>query len=84
MNKANLFLVYGLCLAGLVCSSSCSKSYDDTELRNSIGKMEQRAGTFDSLIEGINTNIQALQAMAQALSGEDYLESVSQDNATAS
>lgn len=82
MNKANLFLVYGLCLAGLVCSSSCSKSYDDTELRNSIGKMEQRAGTFDSLIEGINTNIQALQAMAQALSGEDYLESVSQDNAT--
>lgn len=72
---------YVLALLGLLCLGSCSKSYDDSALKESIGKIEQRAGSLDALITRANTNIQALQAMAQSMAGQDYLESYSQDNA---
>lgn len=82
MNKPYTPWLCVLALLGLLCLGSCSKSYDDSALKESIGKVEQRAGSLDALITRANTNIQALQAMAQSMAGQDYLESYSQDSGT--
>lgn len=81
MNKPYTQRIYALGLLTLLYAGSCAKSYDDSELRGSIGKVEQRAVALEALMAQANTKLQALQAMAQAMAGQDYLESYSQDNA---
>ena len=63
-----------LCLVMLgFASTSC---YDDSALRESIEDLDGRVKTLETLCTEMNSNINALAELVNALSGNDYIVSV--------
>ena len=63
-----------LCLVMLgFASTSC---YDDSALRESIEDLDSRVKTLETLCTEMNSNINALAELVNALSGNDYIVSV--------
>ena len=63
-----------LCLVMLgFASTSC---YDDSALRESIEDLDTRVKTLETLCTEMNSNINALAELVNALSGNDYIVSV--------
>ena len=63
-----------LCLVMLgFASTSC---YDDSALRESIEDLDGRVKTLETLCTEMNSNISALAELVNALSGNDYIVSV--------
>ena len=68
-----LFIFFAL--SAVVMTAGCRK-YDDTELRDRVGDLEQRVTTLEELCEQMNTNISSLQTIVTALQNNDYVTAV--------
>ena len=69
-----LLILIAIALAVVV--SSCSK-YDDTEIWNKLNDHESRITALEELCKQMNTNINALQTLVEALEKRDYITNVS-------
>lgn len=63
-------------IALVVVVSSCSK-YDDTPIWDKLNDHENRITVLEELCEQMNTNIDALQTIVEALEKNDYITNVS-------
>ena len=63
-------------IAAVMLTASCSK-FDPTELWNSIHKLEDRVTALEELCKQLNTNIDALKGIVNALEKNDYITNVS-------
>ena len=66
-------------LSLLICALllfGCSKSYDDSALRNDLDDLANRVAKLEELCKQINTNISSLQTIVTALQNSDYITSV--------
>lgn len=63
-------------IAAVMLTASCSK-FDPTELWNSIHKLEDRVAALEELCKQLNTNIDALKGVVNALEKNDYITNVS-------
>ncbi|WP_418450117.1 PL29 family lyase N-terminal domain-containing protein [Alistipes sp.] len=70
MKKLLSLLICALLLFG------CSKSYDDSALRNDLDDLANRVAKLEELCKQINTNISSLQTIVTALQNSDYITSV--------
>lgn len=61
------------CTFGL---SSCGDDYDDSELRNDIGNLEDRVTALEEWQKSVNTDIRSLQSIVAALEDKDYVTAV--------
>lgn len=72
-----LFTFTAIVLAMLF--SSCCK-YDDSKVWNKLNNHEQRISKLEELCRQLNTNIEALQTIVEALEKNDYITNVSPIN----
>ena len=63
-------------IASAVAVSSCSK-YDDTPIWDKLNDHENRITVLEELCRQLNTNINALQTIVEALEKKDYVTNVS-------
>ena len=63
-------------IALVVVVSSCSK-FDDTPIWDKLNDHENRITALEELCEQMNTNIDALQTIVEALEKNDYITNVS-------
>ena len=71
--KKLLFLVAIIATAFV---SSCDK-FDDSEIWNKLENHENRISALEELCKQLNTNINALQTIVNALEKNDYITNVS-------
>ena len=69
-----LFTLCAIVIA--VAVSSCSK-FDDTEIWDKLNDHESRITALEELCKQMNTNINALQTLVEALEKRDYITNVS-------
>ena len=69
-----LFTLCALCMAMLV--SSCQ--FDDTQIWDKLNDHEQRITDLEELCKKMNTNIDALQTMVEALEERNYITDVTE------
>lgn len=69
-----LLTLFAIALAVVV--SSCSK-FDDTEIWDKLNDHESRITALEELCKQMNTNINALQTLVEALEKRDYITNVS-------
>lgn len=69
-----LFLL--LAWAGMLCSTSCSESYDDSALARRVDDLENRVARLEELCKQMNTNIASLQTLVSAAQAHDCITSV--------
>ena len=70
--------VWSACVAVCACSFglfSCD-DYDDTDIRNDIENLEDRVAALEEWQQSVNTNIQSLQGLVEALESRDYITGV--------
>lgn len=65
-----------LSLAGLLCSTSCSETYDDSALTGRVDDLENRVARLEELCRQMNTNIASLQTLVSALQDHDCITSM--------
>lgn len=65
-----------LTLAGMLYSTSCSESYDDSVLLGRVDDLENRVARLEELCKQMNTNIASLQALVTAAQAHDCITSV--------
>ena len=68
-------IVFVLLFAIIALLSGCSK-YDDTGIRNQISDINGRLEKLEQLCSRLNTNVDALQSIVNALQQNDYVTSV--------
>mgnify|MGYP004531785435 FL=1 len=61
------------CMFGL---SSCWDDYDNSELRGDIENLKNRIKTLEEWQKSVNTDIQSLQSLVEALEDKDYVTAV--------
>ena len=69
-----LFLL--LAWAGMLYSTSCSESYDDSTLAGRVDDLENRVARLEELCKQMNTNIASLQTLVSAAQAHDCITSV--------
>lgn len=65
-----------LALAGLLYSTSCSETYDDSALLGRVDDLENRVARLEELCKQMNTNIASLQTLVSAAQAHDCITSV--------
>ena len=65
-----------LTVAGMLLSTSCSESYDDSTLWGRVDDLENRVAQLEELCKQMNTNIASLQTLVSAVQARDYITSV--------
>ena len=65
-----------LTVAGMLLSTSCSESYDDSTLWGRVDDLENRVARLEELCKQMNTNIASLQTLVSAVQAHDYITSV--------
>ncbi|MDE6070194.1 MAG: DUF4988 domain-containing protein, partial [Alistipes sp.] len=65
-----------LTVAGMLYSTSCSESYDDSTLWGRVDDLENRVARLEELCKQMNTNIASLQTLVSAAQAHDYITSV--------
>lgn len=71
------FKHYALLLFVSVAVFSCSKDYDDTELRSDVNDLKSRVEKLETWCNTANSQINALQGLVTALEAKDYVTGVS-------
>ena len=71
--KLTKFTIYFLLLATLFFIPSCNDEYDDSELTERVDNLENKV---QKLEEQMNSNINSLQAILEALDNNDYITKV--------
>ena len=61
------------CMFGL---SSCWDDYDNSELRGDIENLKNRVKTLEEWQKSVNTDIQSLKSLVEALEDKDYVTAV--------
>lgn len=64
-------------LLGLIFSSGCTKSYDDSALWDKMNSMDARLKEIEQKCDRMNTNILSIQSLVTALQNRDFITSVS-------
>ncbi|MCH5217815.1 MAG: hypothetical protein J1F07_04585 [Muribaculaceae bacterium] len=67
-------LIYSFFAALVVITSSCR--YDDSDLWDSVNNLETRVTNLEALCKQINTNVNSLQTIINALQENDYVTGV--------
>lgn len=70
------WIAYSMMCACMFGLSSCGDDYDDTELRNNIGNLEERVATLEAWQKSVNADIRSLQSLVAALENNDYVTAV--------
>ena len=70
-------LIYFVACAMTLAVSSCSK-FDDSEIWDKLKNHESRITKLEELCKQLNTNINSLQSIVQALDRNDYITNVSE------
>ena len=65
-----------LTVAGMLYSTSCSESYDDSTLWGRVDDLENRVARLEELCKQMNTNIASLQTLVSAAQAHDCITSV--------
>ena len=65
-----------LFLASFSIIAGCAR-FDDTEIWDNIHDLDQRVTELERLCQEMNTNIDALQVLVQALESNDYIKNIS-------
>ena len=65
-----------LLLASISMIAGCAR-FDDTEIWDNIHDLDQRVTELERLCQEMNTNIDALQVLVQALESNDYIKNIS-------
>lgn len=65
-----------LIMAILLLSVAGCSGYDDTDLVNRMGNLEERVSALEDLCKEMNTNISSLQSIVKALQQNDYIADV--------
>ncbi len=55
---------------------SCFKEYDDDALWNKMDDFENRLAKLERLCNEMNTNLEAMQALIEAVQARDYIVDV--------
>lgn len=63
-------------LVGALALGSCSKSYDDTELKGRITNVEGRVTQVENQLKTMNGNIASLQSLVEALKSNTPISAV--------
>ena len=71
------FRHYALLLVTAMAVFSCSKDYDDTELKQDISDLQSRVEKLETWCTTVNGQISALQGLVTALEAKDYVTGVS-------
>ena len=66
-------LAVGACTLGI---SSCSDEYDDSGIRSDIENLENRVTTLEEWQKSVNTDIQSLQTLVEALESKNFITDV--------
>lgn len=69
-------LILLLAWAGMLYSTSCSESYDDSTLAGRVDDLENRVARLEELCKQMNTNIASLQTLVSAAQAHDCITSV--------
>ena len=65
-----------LAMTVVLFAGSCS--YDDTDLQNRVGELEEKVTTLEQTVTQMNTNLKALQDIVNVLNSGDYITEVSE------
>ncbi len=65
-----------MALTAVLFAGSCS--YDDTDLKNRVGELEEKVTALQQTVDRMNTNLQALQAVVDVINSGDYIKSISE------
>ena len=79
MSKSTLRKTWVACLAVGACTlgiSSCSDEYDDSGIRSDIENLENRVTTLEEWQKSVNTDIQSLQTLVEALESKNFITDV--------
>lgn len=69
-----LKLLFGTFAIGMILFAGCS--YDDTDIRNKVEKLDTRLTELEKVVKEININVGSLMTVVEALKTEDRIESV--------
>ncbi len=65
-----------MAMTAVLVLGSCS--YDDTDLKNRVGELEEKVTALQQTVDKMNTNLQALQAVVDVINSGDYIKSISE------
>lgn len=79
MKKSTIHKVWVACMLACSCTlsiSSCSDEYDDSGLRSDIEDLENRVTMLEEWQLSVNTDIQSLKTLVEALENRNYITDV--------
>ena len=79
VSKSTLRKTWVACLAIGACTlgvSSCSDDYDDSGIRSDIENLENRVTSLEEWQQSVNTDIQSLQTLVEALENKNFITDV--------
>lgn len=67
-----------LSLMAMVAVLMLGGCYDDTDLWNKVGKLDEKVTELQETVDRMNTNLQALQSVVDVINSGDYIKTVSE------